>query len=452
TIGNNYVGFQNAARVTTVGLPGLSPEAANSGYTFAVAAGGGLLPGTVNDVVLSVTGGANRNLVWDGTLGPVWDLNATTNWKVPSNTYMHLDNVTFDDTATGSSTVTLNRAHMPMATVFNNSLLTYTLNGAGRISGSGGVTFNGTGTVILDTDNDYTGTTTINAGTVIVGTGGTTGVLGGTGNVTNNGTLAFNRSDYQVFNRVITGTGAVVKDGAGNLLLTAANAHAGGTTVQNGDLIGQNTTRPSAPDPSLSPPAMMWDSTCATARTSPTMSPSPREPEPPSSASRGSTIPATPPPWGTSPARSPWTVPPPSAANRVTTGSPWSPRSPAPPAQSPWTVADASPGRTPPATSAATSPSPEQAPCFRPASPLPVKSSPTSPASTWAGEPPSSSRASQPAPKPSPGLTAPGASPATSPPFRRSLLAAATRTETSAASLTTAAVRSASRKSAAGAR
>ncbi|MBP7950745.1 MAG: autotransporter-associated beta strand repeat-containing protein, partial [Verrucomicrobiales bacterium] len=59
TIGNNYVVFQNAAGGTTLGLPGLSPEAANSGYTFAVAAGGGLLPGTVNDVVLSVTGGAN---------------------------------------------------------------------------------------------------------------------------------------------------------------------------------------------------------------------------------------------------------------------------------------------------------------------------------------------------------------------------------------------------------
>ena len=49
----------------------------------------------------------------------------------------------------------------------------------------------GTGTTILTGDNTYTGGTTISAGTLQIGNGGTTGILG---NVANNGTLVFNRS------------------------------------------------------------------------------------------------------------------------------------------------------------------------------------------------------------------------------------------------------------------
>ncbi len=52
----------------------------------------------------------------------------------------------------------------------------------------------GTGTTILTGTNTYTGTTTISAGTLQVGNGGTTGTLG-TGIVTDNSALVFNRSD-----------------------------------------------------------------------------------------------------------------------------------------------------------------------------------------------------------------------------------------------------------------
>ena len=50
------------------------------------------------------------------------------------------------------------------------------------------------GTTILTGANTYSGTTTISAGTLQVGSGGTTGTLG-TGAVVNNGTLTFNRSN-----------------------------------------------------------------------------------------------------------------------------------------------------------------------------------------------------------------------------------------------------------------
>src|SRR5207244_9901642 len=52
----------------------------------------------------------------------------------------------------------------------------------------------GPGSWIITANNTYTGGTTINAGSLQVGNGGTTGSLG-TGTVTDNGNLTFNRGD-----------------------------------------------------------------------------------------------------------------------------------------------------------------------------------------------------------------------------------------------------------------
>ncbi len=105
---------------------------------------------------------------------------------------------------------------------------------AGVVGGAGQVTQAGTGTTILTAANTYSGGTTISAGTLQLGNGGATGSIAG--NVTDNGTVAFNRSDATTFAGVISGTGRVTQAGTGATILTAANIYTGGTTITAGTL------------------------------------------------------------------------------------------------------------------------------------------------------------------------------------------------------------------------
>jgi fibronectin-binding autotransporter adhesin len=75
------------------------------------------------------------------------------------------------------------------------------------VSAPGAVTKLGTGTQIFSGANTFTRGTTITAGTLRIGAGGTAGVLAG--NIVNNATLAFDRSNAPTFAGVISGTGAV---------------------------------------------------------------------------------------------------------------------------------------------------------------------------------------------------------------------------------------------------
>ena len=123
---------------------------------------------------------------------------------------------------------------------YNNVALSYSISNlfatqSTAITGTGRLTFNSAGTLILTASNTYTGSTTISAGTLQVGMSGTTGVLG-PGTVTNNATLAFSRSDAVTFADAIIGTGSLVQRGSGVLTLTATNTYAGTTTISSGTL------------------------------------------------------------------------------------------------------------------------------------------------------------------------------------------------------------------------
>ena len=135
----------------------------------------------------------------------------------------------------GTGTVLNNGATTATLTVGNDN--TSTTFGGVLKDGTSVLQLNksGTGTLTLTGANTYTGGTTISAGALQLGNGGTTGSI--VGNVTNNGFLAFNRSDSVTFSGVISGTGNVVKRGTGTLTLPGTNTYTGATIVNSGSLI-----------------------------------------------------------------------------------------------------------------------------------------------------------------------------------------------------------------------
>jgi autotransporter-associated beta strand protein len=122
--------------------------------------------------------------------------------------------------------------------IFNRSN-TYVFNGViaddPSLPGSPGKVIQaGTGTTVLTAANTYTGGTTISGGTLQLGNGGASGSI--VGDVLNNATLAFNRSDSYTFGGTISGSGAVQQNGTGTTILTADNTYTGGTTINAGTL------------------------------------------------------------------------------------------------------------------------------------------------------------------------------------------------------------------------
>ncbi len=105
------------------------------------------------------------------------------------------------------------------------------------------LTKRGKGQLVLTGDNTYTGATVIEDGTLTI-----TGVSGA--GLNQSGLVVDNRGVFNLdidapasgdFNRTITGTGAVVKDGDGSVRLTGDNAGLSGiVTVNRGELVADN--------------------------------------------------------------------------------------------------------------------------------------------------------------------------------------------------------------------
>jgi autotransporter-associated beta strand protein len=107
---------------------------------------------------------------------------------------------------------------------------------AGAMSGTGSLTKTGASNLTLTGVNSYVGGTTVSGGTL---TGNTAALQG---NIVNNATVVFNQATNGVYAGAMSGNGALVKTGTGNLTLTGANSYTGGTTVSDGTLTGNTTS------------------------------------------------------------------------------------------------------------------------------------------------------------------------------------------------------------------
>jgi outer membrane autotransporter protein len=186
---------------------------------------------TIEQGVLSF---ANGSLGSTGTVD--FAGNSTLRWE-PGNTQDLSSRLKIEDGV--NATLDTNNNHITLANAIQLGA-----------TGTGALTKAGAGVLTLLGDNTYTGGTTILPATIPPGTyppgtiffapalqlgnGGTTGSI--VGNVTDNATLIFNRSDDITFPGIISGTGTVTKEGAGKLTILGANTYQSGTTINAGIL------------------------------------------------------------------------------------------------------------------------------------------------------------------------------------------------------------------------
>ena len=132
----------------------------------------------------------------------------------------------------GHNAGSVGTANVSSGTWANSGNLTVGRSGTGTLTMTGGLV-SVSGTLSQGTH----GTINLNSGgTLQIGVGGSTGVLG-VSTLTNNGTLIFNRSDASTYSGIISGTGAVTKPGGGTLTFTGTSSYTGATAVDGGSLL-----------------------------------------------------------------------------------------------------------------------------------------------------------------------------------------------------------------------
>lgn len=233
TVNSIEMGTMSGNSGTTSPGPSGSGTLIISGGTFTVNSGGSFVMATYANTntfgnakaVLTISGGSlisNVNIVEGGGVGAT-TANTTSTINLTGGT-LDMTGHSIGDATNVIDVLTLESG---------------TLKDVQEINGGGAVTKSNTGTLTLLGTNTYTGATTISAGTLQVGNGGTTGTTG-SGNVINNATLAFNRSDLLTVSNNVSGTGVVNQTGSGTTVVSGVNTYTGQTTVSAGSLLVNN--------------------------------------------------------------------------------------------------------------------------------------------------------------------------------------------------------------------
>jgi fibronectin-binding autotransporter adhesin len=215
---------------------------AGSGFNFTLTGLSGAYTGSlVNnsgsvDLVLTA-GPVAQAITWDGTINGDWNT-TTKNWRFGaiSTNYFDGDFSTFNDSASGPTTVNLATTLHPGSVTVNNNTKLYTITGSGGVNSLGALTKQGSGTLVLQNSgaNSFANGAVVSGGTLQIGNGGTSGAL--SGNISDNAAVVFNRSDNVTADGDISGSGSVSKNGAGVLTLSGNNTFGGAVTVAQGTL------------------------------------------------------------------------------------------------------------------------------------------------------------------------------------------------------------------------
>lgn len=217
--------------VSKVGANTVTLTGANT-YTGITRVGGGMLAAGSNDTVFGVGlidlrgGGLQSSDASPRTItNPISFSNPAVFGTATTGNLLFTGTVA---TGGAAKTFTVNNAVTEFSGILSGAASTATLTKAGA------------GTLILSNDNAYLQTTTISAGIVQVGNGGTTGNLSTT-DVINNAALVINRSLAEgvtefVFNNNISGTGSLTHSGPALTYLGGANTYSGDTIITNGTL------------------------------------------------------------------------------------------------------------------------------------------------------------------------------------------------------------------------
>lgn len=178
------------------------------------------------------------DLTWVG-FGWSWDVGSSPGWQDPTLAnvvYTEGDSVTFDSQGSGFPSVSISGPVYPSSVAVNSDTdYTFTTPSGGGIYGKTGLSKTGLGNLILDVNNTYAGPTLIQNGTIQVGAAGTRGSLG-TGAVTNNGGLTFNRTDAFTVGNNVAGSSGLTNVGSGTITLSGTNTFSGAIAVNAGAL------------------------------------------------------------------------------------------------------------------------------------------------------------------------------------------------------------------------
>ncbi|MFN0076617.1 MAG: autotransporter-associated beta strand repeat-containing protein [Prosthecobacter sp.] len=232
--------------LTKSGAGTLTLTGANS-YT-----GGTILnQGTLSIGTGGTLGATTGTLAVNNTNSTAAGTNAILNLATAVDTTVGSLSGTVATPTSGTNTATINTQTGRNFTVNQTTAGTY----AGVIAGAGNLTLGSSSTnaLTLSGTHTYTGTTTISAGTLQLGNGGTTGsIINSTSiSVATGATLKTNRSDSITLGQAITGAGNVeiANTSTGSTILgSASNTYTGTTMVTSGRLqvgtsgIGQTGT------------------------------------------------------------------------------------------------------------------------------------------------------------------------------------------------------------------